>query len=105
MRGMQPCSPMPRAEASAAPRNRVPPARNRGYRRNLLEPTQQREFLCPVGMAPDVPRSEERRVGKECRSPWAPYHKKKKREVSLRLGDKTLAAGDYSMFLDTKESA
>src|SRR5437870_11674397 len=25
-------------------------------------------------------RSEERRVGKECRSRWAPYHGKKKRE-------------------------
>ena len=24
------------------------------------------------------PRSEERRVGKECRSRWAPYHQKKK---------------------------
>src|SRR2546430_3894649 len=27
-----------------------------------------------------VPRSEERRVGKECRSRWSPYHYKKKRE-------------------------
>src|SRR6267142_3128605 len=25
-------------------------------------------------------RSEERRVGKECRSRWSPYHKKKKRK-------------------------
>ena len=24
--------------------------------------------------AADVPRSEERRVGKECRSRWSPYH-------------------------------
>ena len=24
--------------------------------------------------SPDVPRSEERRVGKECRSRWSPYH-------------------------------
>ena len=23
---------------------------------------------------PDAPRSEERRVGKECRSRWSPYH-------------------------------
>ena len=22
----------------------------------------------------DIPRSEERRVGKECRSRWSPYH-------------------------------
>ena len=27
-----------------------------------------------VGMYPDVHRSEERRVGKECRSRWSPYH-------------------------------
>src|SRR5690349_16276026 len=27
-----------------------------------------------------VDRSEERRVGKECRSRWSPYHEKKKRE-------------------------
>src|SRR6266542_5611335 len=26
-------------------------------------------------------RSEERRVGKECRSRWSPYHYKKKKEV------------------------
>src|SRR6516165_11599400 len=30
----------------------------------------------PAGAAPR--RSEERRVGKECRSRWSPYHKKKK---------------------------
>src|SRR5690348_4917620 len=28
-----------------------------------------------------VPRSEERRVGKECRSRWSPYHYKKKKEM------------------------
>ena len=27
-----------------------------------------------VGMRADIPRSEERRVGKECRSRWSPYH-------------------------------
>ena len=35
-----------------------------------------------LGLAPDpgrpnipgIPRSEERRVGKECRSRWSPYH-------------------------------
>src|SRR5215207_10959575 len=27
---------------------------------------------------PDLSRSEERRVGKECRSRWSPYHSKKK---------------------------
>src|SRR5438309_4097168 len=29
--------------------------------------------------ATQAPRSEERRVGKECRSRWSPYHEKKKR--------------------------
>ena len=28
----------------------------------------------------DGDRSEERRVGKECRSRWSPYHKKKKKK-------------------------
>src|SRR3990170_630427 len=33
--------------------------------------------LQPIGLEPEVqqfPRSEERRVGKECRSRWSPYH-------------------------------
>src|SRR5258708_39985854 len=30
-------------------------------------------------------RSEERRVGKECRSRWAPYHLKKKKMIILSL--------------------
>src|SRR6266581_8642626 len=29
-------------------------------------------------------RSEERRVGKECRSRWLPYHEKKKGSVTVR---------------------
>src|SRR6202521_1969766 len=34
-----------------------------------------------------TPRSEERRVGKECRSRWAPYHlkKKRKRDDAVRI--------------------
>src|SRR3712207_7386518 len=31
-------------------------------------------FLLPTGAFPDVARSEESRVGKECRSRWSPYH-------------------------------
>src|SRR5262245_65640970 len=31
--------------------------------------------------AHDVLRSEERRVGKECRSRWAPYHLNNKRQI------------------------
>ena len=27
-----------------------------------------------VGQVGTIPRSEERRVGKECRSRWSPYH-------------------------------
>src|SRR5437762_14331308 len=30
-------------------------------------------------------RSEERRVGKECRSRWSPYHKKKKKEEKEKI--------------------
>src|SRR3712207_9085864 len=30
--------------------------------------------MTAVLLRPDVPRSEERRVGKECRSRWTPYH-------------------------------
>ena len=29
---------------------------------------------CPAGTFPEYARSEERRVGKECRSRWSPYH-------------------------------
>src|SRR5689334_25019990 len=38
--------------------------------------------VCLVTSGPGVTnaRSEERRVGKECRSRWAPYHEKKKKE-------------------------
>src|SRR5688572_32414645 len=32
----------------------------------------------PIRARPATPRSEERRVGKECRSRWSPYHEKKK---------------------------
>ena len=28
----------------------------------------------PILQEFDIPRSEERRVGKECRSRWSPYH-------------------------------
>src|SRR5437867_10872899 len=44
--------------------------------------------ICKIGRAVQqgksvgsagMPRSEERRVGKECRSGWGPYHEKKKR--------------------------
>src|SRR2546429_2697612 len=31
-------------------------------------------FFLSIGAAVNVRRSEERRVGKECRSRWSPYH-------------------------------
>src|SRR5690242_21734508 len=34
-------------------------------------------------------RSEERRVGKECRSRWSPYHVKKKTDKSRDKGNET----------------
>ena len=39
------------------------------YRRSLL-----RNGMSFAFSDPDVDRSEERRVGKECRSRWSPYH-------------------------------
>src|SRR5690606_40603600 len=33
----------------------------------------------PALVGPSAPRSEERRVGKECRSRWSPYREKEKR--------------------------
>src|SRR5438034_6433620 len=40
----------------------------------------RRSFPQRTGASSGVPpRSEERRVGKECRSWWLPYHEKKKR--------------------------
>src|SRR5690554_8037235 len=47
----------------------------------LIEPREAEDFVFialnkPVGIVST--RSEERRVGKECRSGWSPYHEKKK---------------------------
>ena len=33
-----------------------------------------RRFVNPIYIRPELTRSEERRVGKECRSRWSPYH-------------------------------
>ena len=32
------------------------------------------DYYIPDLKLPEEPRSEERRVGKECRSRWSPYH-------------------------------
>src|SRR3989454_11362976 len=39
---------------------------------NEAIPNDERDTTMPVAMA--TTRSEERRVGKECRSRWSPYH-------------------------------
>ena len=41
---------------------------------NRLFSASQAEFSAIPGMGPATTRSEERRVGKECRSRWSPYH-------------------------------
>src|SRR5207248_8802638 len=47
------------------------------------------------GLAADLLcRSEERRVGKECRSRWSPYHYKKKRKMRLKTGMSRTTAKD-----------
>src|SRR2546422_11652682 len=43
------------------------------------------QMLEPTAMT----RSEERRVGKECRSRWSPYHEKKKKEI-YKMGGKLI---------------
>ena len=49
-------------------------------RRNVLECTNDvfyrlmNESYCGMAYNDEVRRSEERRVGKECRSRWSPYH-------------------------------
>src|SRR2546430_4187316 len=41
---------------------------------NTPVPTIKQEVPQPVDHPVIAPRSEERRVGKECRSRWSPYH-------------------------------
>ena len=40
---------------------------------NLLIDQDEKGFFCSL-IFDEMPRSEERRVGKECRSRWSPYH-------------------------------
>src|SRR3712207_9452066 len=53
------------------------------------EDLDARDVVAPRRELVDVgerdPRSEERRVGKECRSRWSPYHYKKKRPQSYSI--------------------
>ena len=42
--------------------------------REILETIQPAITLLGLGIGAALVRSEERRVGKECRSRWSPYH-------------------------------
>src|SRR2546425_6352195 len=42
--------------------------------RRRVEHQEQEERHCGDDVSADPSRSEERRVGKECRSRWSPYH-------------------------------
>ena len=41
---------------------------------NVREESKNTYFGKPIGKSKSSIRSEERRVGKECRSRWSPYH-------------------------------
>src|SRR5439155_18832991 len=43
-------------------------------------------------------RSEERRVGKECRSRWSPYHEKKKREDGVRRDEEYIRTKVFALW-------
>src|SRR3712207_7350208 len=50
-------------------------SRDRAVDRRTLSRFVAERWWCDVVRQPDHPgRSEERRVGKECRSRWSPYH-------------------------------
>src|SRR5689334_25398241 len=59
----------------------------------------------PTKFARRLPRSEERRVGKECRSRWSPYHYKKKAIRLFQLNDDVHVTvrelRDYALVLTT----
>src|SRR5687768_11572173 len=59
-------------------------AEEQGVRQHQLSGTIQNDILKEFAVRntyiyPPAPRSEERRVGKECRTRWAPYHQKTRR--------------------------
>ena len=41
---------------------------------SMLSDTGELDYIVNVGASRQGCRSEERRVGKECRSRWSPYH-------------------------------
>src|SRR5690242_21896544 len=48
----------------------------------VLEATATGLLLDNIAVRPEYQRSEERRVGKECRSRWSPYNEKKKKKIT-----------------------
>src|SRR5256885_9494122 len=89
--GVQTCAlPIYRARR-VADRQRDPGGQPRGARRDVEAARDDRVGVTPPYRIeterlvircydPEDARSEERRVGKECRSRWAPYHLKKKKK-------------------------
>src|SRR3712207_8316297 len=66
--GVQTCA-LPICERGRARLERLLPRRaDRVLAEALVDPA------VPDGVPVDLDRSEERRVGKECRSRWSPYH-------------------------------
>src|SRR5256885_17224877 len=47
---------------------------DRSKRREIHVDIQRETVISPAAGHADAERSEERRVGKECRSRWSPYH-------------------------------
>src|SRR5438309_9450728 len=64
-------------------------------------PARRRQLAAPGGVVLEgrdtgtvvCPRSEERRVGKECRSRWGPYHEKKNGRERVSGADAAHRAG------------
>ena len=54
-------------------RKQIASTKNPDRNQQFLYMGQQREQFASQGL-PIISRSEERRVGKECRSRWSPYH-------------------------------
>src|SRR5205809_6379518 len=60
----------------------------------------------PAGRAVQpAPRSEERRVGKECRSRWAPYHEKQRRINKAGQGGRERRGGQCTQTAQTAKTS